>query len=260
MFLVTGSISLVFKSLKPAATFTLSVQPTDTISAIKAQLAALNSAPPAEAQRLLVKGKALLDAKLLKEYNIKDGDTLNIAVKPGFNWDPSAQPTPLTNDTPMLTDAPPQVFKGFGSGSLDPKAQPQHKSRHVRIPSVVLSPSPSNDNLRSRSPVDRDILITLDADPLPSPVQQSETLTTYHETVSKPEFWEKLYGFLKWVSLKLVLRWELKSLPAYRKEFPSEGDANLAFENFLCATKGSLTASEIAMIRDTVGVIGMGGF
>jgi len=61
-------------------------------------------------------------------------------------------------------------------------------------------------------------------------------------------------------SLKLVLRWELKAFAAYRKEFPMDGDANLAFENFLCATKGSLTASEIAMIRDTVGVIGMGGF
>lgn len=33
----------------------------------------------------------------------------------------------------------------------------------------------------------------------------------------------------------------------------------LAFEDFLCATKGSLTASEIAKIRDTVGVVGMGG-
>jgi len=232
----SASIPLVFKSLKPAATFTLSVQPTDTISAIKAQLAALPSAPPADAQRLLLKGKALLDAKLLKEYNIKDGDTLNIAIKPGFNWDPSAQPAPLTKETPMSTDATSPKPKGFGSGSLDPKAQPQHKGRHGRIPSVVLSPSPSADNLRSRSPVEKDILITLDAEPSP----QSETLSTYHQTVSKPEFWQRIYEFL-------------------RKEFTTETDANLAFEDFLCATKGSLTASEIAKIRDTVGVIGMAG-
>lgn len=45
----------------------------------------------------------------------------------------------------------------------------------------------------------------------------------------------------------------------YRKEFTTEADVNLAFESFLCAAKGSLTASEIAMIRDTVGVIGMAG-
>jgi UV excision repair protein RAD23 len=94
----------------------------------------------------------------------------------------------------MPTDNTAQKPVGFGSGSLDPKAQSQHRSRHGRIPSVVLSPSPSSDNLRSRSPVEKDILITLD-DPIPSP--QSETLTTYHETVSKPEFWQKLYQFLQ---------------------------------------------------------------
>lgn len=191
----TASISLVFKSLKPAATFPLSVQPTDTISAIKAQLSALPSAPPADAQRLLLKGKALLDGKLLKEYNIKDGDTLNIAIKPGFNWDPSAQTTSLTNPTSMSSDATSPQSKGFGSGSLDPKVQSEYKGRHGRIPSVVLSPSPSLDNLRSRSPVDKDILITLDNDPLLSP--QSETLTTYRQIASKPEFWQKLYELLK---------------------------------------------------------------
>lgn len=45
----------------------------------------------------------------------------------------------------------------------------------------------------------------------------------------------------------------------YRREFKTETDINLAFEDFLCATKGSLTPSEIAKIRDTVGVVGMGG-
>ena len=33
----------------------------------------------------------------------------------------------------------------------------------------------------------------------------------------------------------------------------------MAFEDFLCAAKGSLTASEIAKIRDQVGVRGMAG-
>lgn len=46
---------------------------------------------------------------------------------------------------------------------------------------------------------------------------------------------------------------------AHRKEFTTAADVHLAFEHFLCATKGSLTASEIAKIRDTVGVIGMAG-
>jgi len=143
-----------------------------------------------------LKGKALLDAKLLKEYNIKDGDTLNIAIKPGFHWDPSAPTKPTTENPAMLTDSIPQP-KGFGSGSLDPHARPQ-KGKHGRIPSVVLSPSPSSDNLRGGP--EKDILITLDADSLPSAAQQSETLTTYHQTVSRPEFWQRFYDFLKCVS------------------------------------------------------------
>ena len=36
-------------------------------------------------------------------------------------------------------------------------------------------------------------------------------------------------------------------------------DVHSAFEDFLCSAKGSLTASEIAKIRDQVGVIGMAG-
>lgn len=44
-------ISLVFKSLKPHATFTISVRLTNTISATKAELAAEPSPPPADAQK-----------------------------------------------------------------------------------------------------------------------------------------------------------------------------------------------------------------
>lgn len=44
-----------------------------------------------------------------------------------------------------------------------------------------------------------------------------------------------------------------------RSEFSNESDALQAFEDYLCASKGSLTASEIAKIRDEVGVIGMAG-
>ena len=42
-------------------------------------------------------------------------------------------------------------------------------------------------------------------------------------------------------------------------EFASEADALLAFEDYLCASKGILTASEVAKIRDEVGVAGMAG-
>jgi len=171
----SASISLVFKSLKPQATFTISVRLTDTISAIKTQLSAEPSAPPAEAQRILFKGKALADGKLLKEYNnIKDGDTINLMVKPGYDWNTTAR-------------------SGVG---------------------------------------EKGIMSTIDPGVLPSPVLQP------HHTLSRPEFWERLHDFLK-------------------NEFRTPEDVHSTFEIFLCAAEGSLTASEVAKIRDQVGVIGL---
>jgi UV excision repair protein RAD23 len=45
----------------------------------------------------------------------------------------------------------------------------------------------------------------------------------------------------------------------HRSEFTTEADTLTAFEDFLRASKGSLTASQIAKIRDQVGVVGMAG-
>jgi len=58
--------------------------------------------------------------------------------------------------------------------------------------------------------------------------------------VSQPEYWEKLLAFL-------------------RSELPNRGDASIAFEDYLAASKGVLTANEVAKIRDFVGMIGMAG-
>ena len=44
-----------------------------------------------------------------------------------------------------------------------------------------------------------------------------------------------------------------------RTEFTSDADAVLAFEDYLRASKGVLSASEVARIRDRVGVVGMAG-
>jgi len=191
----TASISVLFKSLKPPASFTIPVQPTDTISSIKSQLASQPFAPPADAQRLLLKGKALVDGKLLKEYNVKDGDTVNLMVKPGFNWDPS-KPTPATVSSP--SPVPPISIESLKKPSVtldsDSESQP-HARKHQRIPSVVLSPSP-----RSQSPgaTDKplDIKLTLDT----STIGQSfptQPPSTYHTTVSNPAFWDRLHSFLR---------------------------------------------------------------
>ncbi|KAF9010105.1 hypothetical protein BDQ17DRAFT_1406288 [Cyathus striatus] len=228
-----ASISLVFKSLKPPATFTLSIQPTDTIAAIKDQLAKEPTAPPPDAYRLLLKGKALADAKLLKEYSVKDGDTVNLMIKPGTDWDPSKPKATMTSSSPSL--APSSAEKQPSPSTLEPVQPKPTRHRHQRIPSVVLSPSPELSGV-----VEKDVVLTLDSGAMSSPVIQPETLSTYHTTVSKPEFWQRLYESIK-------------------SEFATEADAHQAFEDFLRATKGSLTANEIAKIRDHVGIIGMAG-
>jgi len=223
----TGSITITFKSVKPAQLYTLSVQPTDTISDIKSQLAAQPGAPPADAQRLLLKGKALADGKLLQEYSIKEGDTVNLMVKPGFDWDPTKV-------------AAPSLQKPAEGETITLLPEPQQKTRHghSRIPSVVLSPSPSI----TPSPGEKlvDIPLVLDTSNIPAALAEAAPNTTYHATLAQPSFWEHLYTFLE-------------------SEFSSRNDAAAAWEDFFCASKGTLTVSEIAKIRDHVGVIGMAG-
>lgn len=151
----------------------------------------------------------------------------------------------------------------FGSvgGSLDPNAKPSEGGkRHQRIPSVILSPSPSNDPLELPP---KEIPIDIDIDAI-SPVLRDEMslASTYHDTVAKPEFWERLIQFLKYVYSLYLLMASIVILTYgvfCRGEFQTEADLHLAFEDFLVATKGALTAHQIAKIRDHVGFVGMAG-
>jgi len=223
----SACITVTFKSLKPSQSFTISVQPTDTVSDIKSQLASEPKAPPADAQRLLLKGKALADAKLLKEYNIKDGDTINLMVKPGFDWDISKPVESLNSSAHTMSSL--AIATNMKSDV--------HVRRHQRIPSVVLSPSPSSVSLSTEKPVD--ITLALDTTSM-APSLSGDEHSSYHTTVAQPAFWGRLHSFL-------------------RSEFSDDSDALLAFEDYLRASKGMLTASEIAKIRDEVGVSGMAG-
>jgi len=220
----SAAITLTFKSLKPPQSFTLPVQPTDTIQSIKSFLASQPRAPPANVQRLLLKGKALADAKLLKEYNIKDGDTVNLMIKPGHSWNPNAATKP--SDLPT-------------AATIDSMSTPDNQRLgHTRIPSVVLSPSPSSVSLRSEYNKPGDINLTLDTSSIPT--ASSETVdTAYHATISNPAFWQELLTLLE-------------------KSFKKD-DVHTAFEDFFCASKGKLTAGEIAKIRQEVQIYGMAG-
>ncbi|EKM57601.1 uncharacterized protein PHACADRAFT_170838 [Phanerochaete carnosa HHB-10118-sp] len=185
-----GAISITIKSVKPPQTYTLSVQATDTIQTIKTQLASETGAPPADVQRLLLKGKALADAKLLKEYDVKDGDTVNLMVKPGFAWDPAAPPKPEAKLAPA--DSPPMI-------TLVPEPKESRtRSGHQRIPSVVLSPSPSLTPIADEVLVD--IPLVLDTSNIPPPSVSTAPDTPYHTVVSRPEFWGRLHTFLKCLS------------------------------------------------------------
>ncbi|KAJ3555807.1 hypothetical protein NM688_g2374 [Phlebia brevispora] len=224
------AIKITIKSVKPHQTYTLSVQSTDTIADIKAQLATVPGAPPADVQRLLLKGKALSDAKLLKEYDVKHEDTVNLMVKPGYHWDP-------TVFTPKETSSPAAITPDRASPppiTLVPDQGSKTRPGHGRIPSVVLSPSPSLTPLSDEKLVD--IPLTLDTSNMPPPPPD----TPYRRTVSQPEFWERLYAYLS-------------------NEFTNPSDAAIAWEDFFCASKGVLSVSEIAKIRDRVGLIGMNG-
>lgn len=129
---------------------------------------------------------------------------------------------------------------------------------HTRIPSVVLSPSPSSVSLALESEKPQDINLTLDTSQIPVPA--GATHSTYHATLAKPEFWERLKAFLRSVVAPGCLYYSSKSNKwPFRTEFTTESDALIAFEDFLRASKGTLTASEIAKIRDQVGVVGMAG-
>lgn len=188
-----ATLTLTIKSTKPPITYTLSgIHPTDTIAAIKQHLIATNpNAPAPDVQRLLLKGKALADNKLLKEYTVKDGDTINLMVKPGVEWNPSAPSAPS-----IQTPQPSSLPISSSTGSLSGSVSGGKKHSHQRIPSVVLSPSPSNDELNADTKT-KDVLLTLDTDNLGSGGVPKETLGSYHLTISSPAFWERMIGFLR---------------------------------------------------------------
>lgn len=237
----------MIKSLKPPRTYTLAVQSSDTIADIKSYLASQSGAPPSDVQRLLLKGKALVDTKLLKEYNIKDGDTVNLMVKPGYDWAQSAEPPKLQIPVPqpeLPAEEPP-------STTLEPGAKPE---RHRRVPSVILSPSPNTlTPLREGAPVD--VALSLDdGDILPSHTPQ----TPYQNAISSPEFWSDLLDFLRSVETKLIRTFVCLTV-CFSSRFATRSDVENAFEEFFRASKTSLTPHQIAKIRDHVGVTGMAG-
>lgn len=183
-----------FKVAKPPRTFTLPLSPADSITTIKQQLANQPGAPPADAQRLLLKGKALADGKLLKEYPAKDGDVINLMLKPGFEWDWNDKPKPKPSTSTKDKDG--DVRMKLDIGSIQTTiVKPSTRSGHGRIPSVVLCPSPSTTPQPLMEP-NTPIPLTLDTTMIPSASDQMDK-DAYQQKIESPEFWDRLYAFLK---------------------------------------------------------------
>ena len=71
----------------------------------------------------------------------------------------------------------------------------------------------------------------------PTGPQPEITSAAFHNTIADPTFWQKIHALCV-------------------AEFEHEDEADLAWEHFLRAMKGKLSAGEAAKIRDVVGVRG----
>ncbi|GAA5824060.1 hypothetical protein JCM11251_001505 [Rhodosporidiobolus azoricus] len=143
----TDAIKLTIKSLKPPLTFTLSARPTSTISDLKAQLSSSeSSAPPPEAQRWVLKGKVLGDSRLLKEFPVEEGSTINLMVTKAVS--PAAAPplgTPMDEDPSEETPSVPALTLSEPSSAAAPSsaAPPALK---VDLDALPMSTSASTQN------------------------------------------------------------------------------------------------------------------
>ncbi|TPX40793.1 hypothetical protein SeMB42_g05419 [Synchytrium endobioticum] len=85
----SADITIQIKELKSNTTHSVTMPKTSTIMALKSTLAPL-AAIPVTSQRLVHRGKALLDTKTLLDYAIGNRDTIHLLKKVGTD-----DPTPL---------------------------------------------------------------------------------------------------------------------------------------------------------------------
>ncbi|ORY92876.1 hypothetical protein BCR35DRAFT_286264 [Leucosporidium creatinivorum] len=166
------AITLTIKSIKPPLTFNLSAPLTATISTLKAQLSTAESTAPApEAQRWLLKGKAMGGDRLLKEFAVEEGSVVTLmTAKP-------ATPAPAT-PSPVP--------------SLSPAHPPAEKHTHNRVPSLTLT-----EPISSTSAVPSLSINTSPEIPLPDEAPSSPTPDRFSTTMSDPTLWIQAYELLK---------------------------------------------------------------
>lgn len=222
VFFIAEPFSLTVKSLKPALSFPVKIAPSDSIQQLKATVASSSStAPKPEFQRLLLKGKALADAKLVKEYGITGGAVVNMVLKPG--WDDVPKAGSELGGDPTSTGA---------TITKEPVPPPG------AIPSLTISDAdPAAEGTTSTSAFPPRPVTTLDISNSAGGPGLSNSTSEFHNTIADPDFWKKVYALCQ-------------------SEFISEQEADGCWHAFLGGVRARLSPGEIAKIQDAVGVTG----
>jgi len=210
------------KSIKPALSFSVEIFPSDSVQQLKANLSKLTSTAPApEFQRLLLKGKALADTKLVKEYGLTEGSVVNMMLKAGWDEKPKAGTDLVGNPTPTGGDIPTESSPVPGS-----------------VPVLTISDAdPAAEGTTSTAAFPARPITTMDiSNPASGPGPVNST-AEFHNTISDPDFWKKVYVLCQ-------------------SEFINGSDADGCWNAFLGGVRGKLSPGEIAKIQDAVGITG----
>lgn len=226
-------MNLNIKSLKPALKLNVEASLSDSVTDLKKQINAAGG-PPAEAQRLLLKGKVLADSKLLKEYDLTDGATIMLMAKPGGASPPTAAAAPSPSQS-MAADVGAGAATGVAGTkrdhpSLSPLQTPDPTTPDAKRPQQGNKPPTPQLTVTTDGGEPGDLYETRGP---PSPVQS----TKFHSVVADPRFWQKIHALC-------------------HEEFEDGRDADDVVDTFITSMKSKLSASEAAKIRDVVGVSG----
>ncbi|KAJ7275589.1 hypothetical protein C8J57DRAFT_1504899 [Mycena rebaudengoi] len=176
--------------------------------------------------RLLLKGKALADNRLVREYSVKDGDTVNLLVKPSTTTTTEMARSRVSR---LTSQSEPQRGRACREG---PPAHPQRGPQPVAsliskfyfadLPSSSSSSSPST-GLRQNITM-HDISLTLDN---ATPARAEQELSAYHAGITTSPV-----------------------LARFARDLPPPRRRAARVKEFLRTAKGTLTASKIARARD----------